>query len=230
MAKGTPKGAKRPVKKAAPKKPATARSTSAASATSSRPRPAAQRSRQEKEKRALRNRLIAGAVLLVVIGAVVFSAVSSGDGAASALGPLDEGAGNCTLDSKADRAGPETHIPKPTYKVDPPAGGSHEPSAAKPGFYRAANVPPDGQLVHALEHGFVVLWHRPDLPAEKIDQIEALSDRLGRELIVAPRESLTGEVAVTAWKKRLLCGELVPEKVAEFSRLYRDKGPEKGFL
>lgn len=229
MAKGTPKGAKRPVKKAAPKKPAAARS-SAAPASSARPRPAAQLSRQEKEKRALRNRLIAGAVLLVVIGAVVFSAVSSDDGASSTVGPLDEGAGSCTLDSKADGGGPETHIPTPTYKVDPPAGGSHQPSAANPGFYRASNVPADGQLVHAMEHGFVILWHRPDLPAEKIDQIEALSDRLGRELIVAPRASLKGEVAVTAWKKRLLCGELVPEKVAEFSRLYRDKGPEKGFL
>lgn len=228
MAKGTPKGAKRPAKKAAPKKAAAAARPSAA-ASPARPRPAAQLSRQEKEKRALRNRLIAGAVLLVVIGAVVFSAVSSGD-PESSVGPLDEGAGNCTLDSKADGIGPETHISKPRYKVEPPAGGSHTPDPANPGFYRASNVPADGQLVHALEHGFVVLWYRPDLPAEKVDQIEAVSDRLGRELIVAPRKSLEGEVAVTAWKKRLLCGELVPEKVAEFSRKYRDKGPEKGFL
>jgi len=230
MAKGTPKGAKRPVKKAATKKPSVARS-SGAPAPVARPRPAAQRTRQEKEKRALRNRLIAGAVLLVVIGVVVFSAVSSGDDSSSAVGPLDEGAGDCTLDSKADDIGPNgVHISNPTYKVEPPAGGSHLSSAANPGFYRESNVPPDGQLVHAMEHGFVVLWHRPDLPAEKLDQIEALSDRLGRELIVAPRPSLEGEVVVTAWNKRLLCGELVPEKVAEFSRLYRDKGPEKGFL
>ncbi len=91
-------------------------------------------------------------------------------------------------------------------------------------------MPPDGQLVHAQEHGFVILWYRPDLPEAKVAQLEALSDQFGRELLLVPRASLEGEVAVTAWHRRMRCGELVPEKVALFAREYVDKGPEKGFL
>lgn len=194
-------------------------------------RPAAQPTRQEKEAKALRNRLIAGAVLLVVAGAVVFAAVRPGGGP-SVKDQLTSGPGGCTLDSRhdGDAANQGEHIPRPTFKVDPPAGGPHEPQAANPGFYEGAKAPPDGQLVHAMEHGFVVLWYRPDLAPEKLDQLEQLSDQFGRELIVAPRPSLDGEVAVTAWHRRLLCRELAPDKIAVFTREFKDRGPEKGFL
>lgn len=228
MAAGKPKGAKRPPSRSNAAK----KRTSGASSNRNQNRPAAQRSRQARERQALRNRLIAGAVVLVIIGALVFSAARpKSSNPTTSVGPLDAGAGNCTLDSKADAIGPNgVHIPNPTYTVEPPAGGSHLSTAANPGFYRVGQSPSDGELVHAMEHGFVVLWYRPDLASEKLDQIEVLSDKLGRELIVAPRDSLKGEAAVTAWHKRLLCGELVPEKVEEFSRKYKDKGPEKGFL
>jgi hypothetical protein len=57
-----------------------------------------------------------------------------------------------------------------------------------------------------------------------------LSDTFGRELIVAPRLSLTGEVAVTAWHKRLLCSQLDPATIELFTNTFTDQGPEKGFL
>jgi hypothetical protein len=81
-----------------------------------------------------------------------------------------------------------------------------------------------------MEHGFVVLWFKSGLTEEKMSQIEDLSDQFGRELIVVSRPGLSGEVAVTAWHKRLLCGELVPTKVALFTKSFKDEGPEKGFL
>jgi hypothetical protein len=213
-------------KKAAPRRKAAASTSASRSGT-----PAARAARAAKEKRALRNRLIFGGLLLVVAGVVIFASATSNGGGADVDAQLGAGAGSCTVDTRSDPISAQgVHVPKPTYEVNPPAGGSHLNAAAEPGFYKPDEVPADGELVHAMEHGFVVLWYRPDLPAAKMDALSTLSDSLGRELLLAPRASLTGEVAVTAWHHRMLCGELVPEKVRLFTRTYVDQGPEKGFL
>ena len=218
-------GAKRPpAKKRAP-------ASGSSAAAKKRAAPAAQRTRREKEARALRNRLIMTGVLLVVAGVIVFLAARPGGGP-SVPDQLETGLGRCDYDTEFDGTARNQgdHVPNPTFEVDPPAGGPHLAQPADPGFYEGERVPPDGQLVHAMEHGFVVLWFSPGLPEEKMAQIEDLSDQFGRELIVAERASLAGEVAVTAWHKRLRCAELVPEKVALFTRSFKDQGPEKGFL
>ena len=206
-------------------------SAGARKAPAAKKRVSAQPSRQEKERRALRNRIVIGGLLLVLAGVVVFAAARPGSGP-SVSDQLEAGAGGCAYDTEfdGDASNQGDHITSPTFEVDPPAGGPHLAAAANPGFYRGGEAPPDGQLVHAQEHGFVVLWYRPDLPAERMTQLEQLSDSLGRELLLVPRPSLDGEVAVTAWHKRLLCEELVPSKVTLFTRSYVDQGPEKGFL
>lgn len=213
---------------AAKKKPPARTAKGAAKKRSAAARP----SRAENERRALRNRLVFGAVLLVVAGVVIFAAASgSGDGA-GVDEQLRTGAGSCTLDARfdGDASNQGDHVPRPTYAVLPPAGGPHLATPADPGFYDPGKAPPDGQLVHAMEHGFVILWYRADLPQPEMEQLAAVSDALGRELLVVPRESLTGEVAVTAWHRRMRCADLVAEKVTLFSRRYSDQGPEKGFL
>lgn len=225
---GTPAKNKRP-----PAKGSSSRSKGAPASRkgSAARRPAAQPTRREKEARALRNRLILGALILVIAGGVIFLAARP-DPARPVIEQLEAGAGGCDYDTKHDgtAANQNEHIPNPTYTVDPPAGGAHQPQAANPGFYRPGKAPADGQLVHANEHGFIILWYRADLPPEKMASLEELSDEFGRELIVVPRPTLVGEVAVTAWHKRLVCDELVPEKVALFTRSFKDQGPEKGFL
>lgn len=193
--------------------------------------PAAQRSRQEKESRALKRRLVVSGILVVLAGVVVFFAARP-DSGPSIPDQLETGVGSCRFDTKfdGDTSNQGNHVPNPTYAVDPPAGGPHLPGAANPGVYLGRKSPADGALVHAQEHGFVILWVKPGLSEDKQSEISDLSDRFGRELIVVERPTLTGEVAVTAWHKRLLCGELVPAKVATFTTAYKDQGPEKGFL
>ncbi|HET9444002.1 MAG TPA: DUF3105 domain-containing protein [Acidimicrobiales bacterium] len=184
--------------------------------------------RRQRQRRSVWLRLgVAGAALLVV--AVVLFTANRSD---SVVSRLEAGPGDCAYDTEFDGTArtQSDHIDGPTYTVDPPAGGAHEPTAAAPGFYEAGDVPSDGKLVHAMEHGFVVLWHRPDVSDATREEIEALSDRFGRELIVAPRASLSAEVAVTAWHRRLLCQQLDPDAVALFTNSYKDKGPETGFL
>lgn len=194
-------------------------------------RPASRRGRAEemrrrRERRSIRNRMIFAGVLLVLVGVVVFTAVTR-EGR-----DVDAGieSASCRIDSEYDGSSRD-HISNPQFEVNPPAGGAHTPDAAQPSFYRDGRPPPsDGQLVHAMEHGFVVLWYKPDLSAADMQRVEALSDRFGRELIVVPRPSLGGPVAVTAWHKRLLCSAIDAEAIASFVQEYRDKGPEKGFL
>lgn len=193
------------------------------------PRPVSRQSRAEelrrrKERRAVRNRMLVAAVLAVLAGVVLFVTVRGGNS-----GPTIESA-SCTQDTEYDGASRD-HISNPSYEVNPPAGGAHTPNAAQPGFYREGRPPPtDGQLVHAMEHGFVVLWYKPDLDAAGMQKLEALSDRFGRELIVVPRPSLGGPVAVTAWHQRMLCTAIDADAIGEFVEGYADKGPEKGFL
>jgi hypothetical protein len=196
-----------------------------------RPSAAAQRSRREKEAAALKRRLIVSGVLVVLAGAVVFVAARPESGP-SVPDQLEAGVGSCRYDTEfdGDAANQGDHVANPKYEVDPPAGGPHLVRPAPPGFYVGGKVPADGSLVHAMEHGFVVLWISPDLSEERMGEVEDLSDRFGRELIVAERPGLAGEAAVTAWHRRLLCRELVPAKVALFTASYKDQGPEKGAL
>lgn len=188
--------------------------------------------RRQRVRRGLYVRLVAGAVVLAVVGAVVYAGASSQNQDRSIIAELTSGPGDCDYDTDSDgtKRDESQHIASPTYDVDPPAGGAHEPSAAPPGFYSPDNVPSDGKLVHAMEHGFVVLWYRPDLGPEDRQELESLSDRFGRELIVAPRTSLEGEAAVTAWHRRLGCRNLDPAAISLFTTSFKDQGPEKGFL
>ncbi|MBW3651887.1 MAG: DUF3105 domain-containing protein [Actinobacteria bacterium] len=188
--------------------------------------------RRQRQRRGLYLRLVLGAAVLAAIGASVYAGATSQNQDRSLVADLTSGPGDCAYDTKFDGTTrtQSAHVPSPTYTVDPPAGGAHEPSAAPPGFYNPGNVPSDGKLVHAMEHGFVVLWYQPDLSPEDRRELEKLSDRFGRELIVVPRISLEGEAAVTAWHRRLVCRQLDPEAVGLFTTSFKDQGPEKGFL
>ena len=72
-------------------------------------------------------------------------------------------AGSCTPTGAPTRARARPRD-DPVFRVDPPAGGDHTEEVAKAGVYAGDDVPADGRLVHALEHGYVVLWHRPGVP------------------------------------------------------------------
>lgn len=138
-------------------------------------------------------------------------------------------AGSCTFDTRNDRlsASPNNHVAPASYKVDPPSGGNHAPNDAPAGVYGGTNPPPpDGRLVHSLEHGYVVLWHRPDVDQKDLAAIRGVFDRYSEDVLMVPRPSLKVKVAATSWGKRLLCPEVEPSRLAEFVRLYRNDSPE----
>lgn len=136
-------------------------------------------------------------------------------------------AGTCTTDERSDPTRPagQNHIDDPTYSVDPPAGGDHTPSAAAPGVFKADAIQ-DGPIVHALEHGYIVYWHRPDIAPSERRQLEQLQAERDKDVLVVERPTLTVPVAATAWSHRLLCQQVEPQALVTFTDQYVNKGPE----
>jgi hypothetical protein len=176
-----------------------------------------------------------GAVVLVLLLSVVGLNMvrrsgSSSDGAPKLSGALRASLeeGGCTVDSRTDKG--RAHVKAPTYSVNPPAGGDHDPVPAPAGFYDMANVPGDGHLVHSLEHGFVIVWYQPAGAAP--GTLDGLRDLAGghRWVLVVPRPSLPTALAATAWHRRLLCPAVATGPIGNFVVAFRNQGPEKGFV
>jgi hypothetical protein len=137
--------------------------------------------------------------------------------------------GSCSVDDESDpTAGPgANHVSSPTFQVNPPAGGNHLASVARGGVFAGPSVPADGLLVHALEHGYIVVWHEPDLSAEQRSQLEDFEAAHDGDVIVAERAGMPTSVAATAWNQRLLCDDVETGVLSRFLDEYLGKGPEK---
>ena len=175
---------------------------------------------------ALRRRLVAsGAVACVVVGiagVVLYNRHQS----AELRRVLT--AGSCAVDERTDPTRPagQNHIASPTYSVNPPAGGDHLGSSATSGAYAGSSVPADGLLVHSLEHGYVVLWHKPDLPAAQLAQLTDFERAHPGDVIVVERKDMPVPVAATAWGHRLLCQEVELVPLTRFFEVHVGHGPE----
>lgn len=170
----------------------------------------------------------AAAVVLVVLAAVagvlvVFRGTRPATRSATvATAP----AGPCQTDTASDPG--SGHVQDPTYAVNPPSGGDHEPVPAPSGIYGGSGpVPRDGQLVHSLEHGYVVVWYRSGLTAADITTLANTVAPFSRDVLLVPRTALPVRVAATAWHQRLLCDDVDSAKLADFIDTYRNKGPER---
>lgn len=198
----------------------------------SAPRKPTQAERFEAVRRARKrktNLMWAGAagVVLVVVG--VIAAVVAADRRSAAAERKRLEAGSCEYDTEHDRVTANVHVPPARYEVDPPAGGDHDPGATSARVVEeGGEVPPDAQLVHALEHGLLVVWYRPGLTEDEFADLRALYDAHDEDVIVVPRPSLDVKVAISGWERRLRCTEVEQATLDEFVDLYRNKSPEPG--
>jgi hypothetical protein len=121
-------------------------------------------------------------------------------------------------------------VANPTYTIDPPAGGDHLSTAAPPKVYALGSPPADGTVVHAMEHGYVVLWYAPNLAAADVKVLRDVFDAYPRDVLVVPRPSLQGTdhpVVATAWHHRLLLPSAAKDPLLAFTKQLRNQGPEK---
>lgn len=184
-----------------------------------------------RRRKAARNRaLVVGAIaaVLTLITVTVINSRRSNSEVVSAL----EASGACAYDTRADddAGAGRNHVNGDIdYEVDPPSGGNHSPTAASPGVYSLGSAPPDGQIVHAHEHGYITIWHRPDLDEAGLTELRDLAQRYDRDVLLVPRESLSPSqaVAATAWNRRLLCSRPDVASLERFITEFVNEGPEK---
>ncbi len=112
------------------------------------------------------------------------------------------------------------------YGAQLPASGRHNPVPTSAGVYQAPQRP--GQLVHALEHGNIVIYY--DAPDPEV--LIILKDWAGLHggkwdgLVVVPMQDLGRDVVLTAWTKTLRLAAFDAALAAAFVDAYRGRGPE----
>jgi hypothetical protein len=122
------------------------------------------------------------------------------------------------------------------YSTNPPTSGRHYEIPAQDGIYGEA--PQDEELVHAQEHGRVIIWAKPSLPEDVRANLRALVDDDSYQMFLVPRGKMPYEVAATAWDadpapngtgKLLLCDKVndkTYDALASFRDEHRSQGPE----
>ncbi|MBI2613396.1 MAG: DUF3105 domain-containing protein [Candidatus Levybacteria bacterium] len=120
------------------------------------------------------------------------------------------------------------HVPEGTsieYESNPPAAGSHYAKTSHAGMYDKA--PADGNLVHSLEHGAVILWYRENLPKEDIEKLKKIFSQTPGRSIMTPRKSLDVPVAVSSWGRVLRLQAIDEKQIKAFFETNHDRAPEQ---
>jgi hypothetical protein len=134
----------------------------------------------------------------------------------------------CTLQHPPSE-GREHTLQHQNYKTAPPTSGPHYPNPAHDGAYTKTPSPYEA-LVHALEHGRVIIWFKPNAPAPVRGALKKLYDEDKALMIITPNSRpMPYEVAATAWTQLLGCpayNDKVPDAIRAFRDAYRLKGPE----
>jgi hypothetical protein len=201
-------------------------------------------------RRRLASRIAVAAGLLLALAVVVAVAVmggsSEGGSSSERAGPgatgdfplgsapprrtsdLDAAIVAAGCQAKSFRSEGEEHVPgRVRYAADPPHSGDHAQVPADDDAFTEA--PPTEALVHSLEHGRVIVWYRPDLPAPQRGALKAVFDEDPYHLTLAPRAGMPYAVAATAWTKRVGCGGMrtaTVDVIRSFRDTFRDRGPE----
>lgn len=112
------------------------------------------------------------------------------------------------------------------YPERHPTSGIHSRQWTEAGFYDEPQ--PQTQLVHAAEHGNVVIYYGTP-PADVIDTLgdwTSLYDGQWDGVVVTKDNRLSTKVVLTAWRKRLELDPFDPAAAAAFIDAYRGRGPE----
>ncbi len=179
-------------------------------------RRAERQAREAAEKaRALRRRRIKlagiGAVIVFVVGIAGFGAfqVFFPGELEGVERPASQGRGHSALGR---------------YGTPTPTSGAHSASSPRCGIL--AQQLPAELAVHALEHGAVVIWYRPDLDEQVVTDLRRIVGDFDDRVILSPNAELVRPVVATAWN-RLKAYPGPVDEIADFIETYRGRGPER---
>lgn len=124
------------------------------------------------------------------------------------------------------------HVPNGTkvdYNSSPPTSGPHYANSQPAGIYD--KPVPDGNLIHSMEHGAVILWYKSDISASDIAKLKSIfSSVSASKKIMVPRDSLDIPVALTSWGRLLKLQTIDENQIKAFMETNEDRGPEKAPL
>jgi Protein of unknown function (DUF3105) len=189
--------------------------------------------------------IVALAAVLVVLFATGKSD-NAGDGTDRKVASAMAAAG-CTFKSKPvlppKTANYHSDVPKLSTKVNwstfPPSGGSHYQLWAVWGFYKEQVNP--RQVVHNEEHGGVIIWWGPKVPAATVDELQTFYFDSPTGMFGTPIAGLGNKIALTAWTgdprryyqngyygigKIAVCPRFDEKAFSAFRDAYRGHGPE----
>jgi hypothetical protein len=180
------------------------------------------RAEQEKQKKQQQYLLIGGAVVAVVIVLVgAFLLISRPRVATST------GSANCAnLQVEADEG--RNHLTPgetPMYHVIPPTSGTHNPVPLQQGVYD--NNVDVTQLVHSMEHGYVIMYYNNAATTDQINQLIRIQQSDPFKMIVAPYPSMDNKVALVAWDHLQTCDGVNEQAIRSFTAQFRNQGPEQ---
>jgi hypothetical protein len=215
------------------------------------------KARAERQRKKLVGYAAAGVIAVAAVAIVLVLAGGGGDGQAGEGNFFPEGgdvpeqqvfevgaaadAAGCELTDSRGR-GVATHTTSLDERVDyrdnPPTTGRHYEIPADDGVY-GGDPPPDEALVHALEHGRVVVWVKPSVSEDARATIRAVADDQDNfQMLMVRRREMPYAVAATAWNRdpapggtgrTLSCDRWSPEVVdalRAFLDQHRGNGPE----
>jgi hypothetical protein len=189
------------------------------------------------------------AAVVVVVAVAMSGGGSSGTGEAAVAKAMS--AAGCTYKAIAPsppkKNATNYHEDVPTlssptkglWNTFPPAAGGHYGAWAVWGFYRQPVNP--RQVVHNEEHGAVVIWWGPDVPASTVDKLEAFYQQKPAGMFGTPIAGLGKKIALTAWTLPsgtyynkgdyglghvATCPSFDQKAFATFRDAFRGKGPE----
>jgi hypothetical protein len=146
-------------------------------------------------------------------------------------------AAGCTVRSFTPGSNDRQHTTeKQTYAQNPPVFGPHDPQWSSDGNYAGQGDPGQEHVVHALEHGRVVIWYKPTLPQRRVQQLETLfaepieGKPEGYKQLLVERPNMPAEVATTGWGQQMNCptfNDKTFDAIRGFRATYVDKGPEQ---
>lgn len=118
------------------------------------------------------------------------------------------------------------------YQSDPPTSGNHWAGATPPGFYAPGNeaLTLPERLVHALEHGNVVIYYDPGvITADQQERLKALYRKWPGNwdgVVAVPRTDSANPIILTAWEYSLKLSQWDEGRINDFVREFAGRGPE----
>ncbi len=134
------------------------------------------------------------------------------------------------------------------YNSNPPTSGPHYADWVRAGVYETEKD--DRNLVHSLEHGYIIMHYKCNLKAQmsnvkseestgsavvtdedckaRKEQLAQVYEEKGRrKLIVVPRPNLDTNFALTAWAYIDKLNDFDQKRIEKFIDAHRDQGPER---